>query len=427
MKIVYVTAGSGRWECDACLRDGDLARELKKQGHEVLFVPTYTPLIIEDAKEVASRRIFYGGINVYLRHRFSFMRHMPSLLLKIFDQPWILRLASRMEDMTDAKSLAQLTISVLQGEHGAQRKELMDMIQWLQSQMQPDAFVLPNSMFAGFAEPARRQLNCPVLCLLSGEDGFIDLFPEPERSECMKILREQSNKVDRFIVPNAYYRGYMADYLQIPEARFDIVPQCVNPEYYKPAEKAPEPFTIAFRHAMCPNNGLHILLEAWRLLRQDEELPPCRVRASGHLSGSDKPWFEAQLRKVREWGLADDFEYVGELVPEARGKFLAEANVLSVPVIYPEPIAMFVPEALISGIPAVLPRRGALTEWIEETGGGILVEPDNPEALALGIREIMLNPEKAKDMAEKGRQKVLADYTLEKMASSLVQAVQKAR
>ena len=43
---------------------------------------------------------------------------------------------------------------------------------------------------------------------------------------------------------------------------------------------------------------------------------------------------------------------------------------------------------MASGVPVVQPRRGASTEIVETTGGGILVEPDNPDALAEGILEL---------------------------------------
>ena len=58
---------------------------------------------------------------------------------------------------------------------------------------------------------------------------------------------------------------------------------------------------------------------------------------------------------------------------------------LSVPATYDEPKGMFLLEAMASGVPVVQPRRGAFTEIVEKTGGGLLVEPDDPEQLADGL------------------------------------------
>ena len=58
---------------------------------------------------------------------------------------------------------------------------------------------------------------------------------------------------------------------------------------------------------------------------------------------------------------------------------------LSVPATYDEPKGVFLLEAMASGVPVVQPRRGAFTEIVEKTGGGLLVAPDDPEALAEGL------------------------------------------
>ena len=57
---------------------------------------------------------------------------------------------------------------------------------------------------------------------------------------------------------------------------------------------------------------------------------------------------------------------------------------------------------MASGIPIVQPRRGAATEIVETTGGGILVEPDNPDALAKGILELWRNRERRHECSAKG-------------------------
>ena len=47
-----------------------------------------------------------------------------------------------------------------------------------------------------------------------------------------------------------------------------------------------------------------------------------------------------------------------------------------------ENASLAVYEALAAGLPVVQPRHGAFPEWIEATGGGVLVEPQSPAALA---------------------------------------------
>ena len=67
--------------CGTCLRDNSLARELIRQGHDVLLVPMYTPTLTDD-ENVSSERIFFGGISVYLQQHYPLFRKLPAFLDK---------------------------------------------------------------------------------------------------------------------------------------------------------------------------------------------------------------------------------------------------------------------------------------------------------------------------------------------------------
>ena len=67
----------------------------------------------------------------------------------------------------------------------------------------------------------------------------------------------------------------------------------------------------------------------------------------------------------------------------------------SVPATYEEPKGLFLLEAMASGVPVVQPRRGAFPEVVEKTGGGIIVDADNPEALADAFLELWRDPARA--------------------------------
>ena len=65
---------------------------------------------------------------------------------------------------------------------------------------------------------------------------------------------------------------------------------------------------------------------------------------------------------------------------------------LSVPATYDEPKGFSLLEAMASGVPVVQPRRGAFTEIVERPGGGLLVEPDEPEAWLKGCIALWRGP-----------------------------------
>ena len=113
---------------------------------------------------------------------------------------------------------------------------------------------------------------------------------------------------------------------------------------------------------------------------------------------------------------------MGEVDRPGKVAFLAGLDLLSVPTPYREPKALFLLEAMASGVPVVQPRHGAFPELIETTGGGILVEPNDAAALAEGLRSLIDDPARRRDLAERGRAGVAREYT-DAAAASRVLAV----
>ncbi len=130
VKILFITAGAAGMYCGSCLRDNALAAELKSRGHDVLLVPLYTPTLT-DEPNVSEERVFFGGVSVYLQQKARFFRWAPRIVDKLLDAPWLIKAASSGSISTDPRSLGELTISMLKGEDGFQRKEFEKMLEWL--------------------------------------------------------------------------------------------------------------------------------------------------------------------------------------------------------------------------------------------------------------------------------------------------------
>src|SRR5205085_12333673 len=127
--------------CGSCMHDNTLVAALSAQGHDALLVPTYTP-IRTDEPDVSQERVFFGGINVYLQQKLGLFRHTPWFLDRLLDAPRLLRWVSRFAVKTRAEDLGDLTVSVLQGEHGHQKKEVDKIVNWLADDIKPEIVVL---------------------------------------------------------------------------------------------------------------------------------------------------------------------------------------------------------------------------------------------------------------------------------------------
>src|SRR5215471_17134042 len=113
--------------CGSCLRDNTLVAALTRLGHDALLVPTYTP-ITTDEPDVSQSRVLFGGINVYLQQKLGLFRHTPWFLDRLLDIPRLLHWVSRFAMKTSAADLGDLTLSMLQGEKGKQRKEIAKIV-----------------------------------------------------------------------------------------------------------------------------------------------------------------------------------------------------------------------------------------------------------------------------------------------------------
>lgn len=408
--------------CGSCLRDNAMATELLARGHDVLLLPVYTPTFT-DEPNVSRDHVVLGGISAYLEQYVPFFRKTPRWLDRLWDSTAVLSLASRKSLSTNPKMLGEMTVSVLKGEDGFQRKEIDKLIDWLKTESLPDVINLPYTLLIGLAAPLKEALDRPVLCTLQGEDLFLDGLQEPWRTEALDLIRKQVDHVDSFLSVSEYYAEFMPRYLGIPRNKIQTVPLGINPTGFEMRDESGiRPFTVGFLARVAPEKGLHVLAEAYRLLRHSGELPQARLEVAGYMAADCKPYLnkiEADLRKAK---LGDEFHYRGVLDRAEKIAFLRQLDVMSIPATYDEPKGVSLLEAMACGVPVVQPRRGGFTEIVEKTGGGLLVQPDDPRALADGILEIYRNKQLAADLGAKGFRGLREQYTSAHMADKLLQA-----
>ena len=115
-------------------------------------------------------------------------------------------------------------------------------------------------------------------------------------------------------------------------------------------------------------------------------------------------------------GLAGEFTYRGAVDRAGKLAFLQTLDVLSVPTPYDEPKGVFLLEAMASGVAVVQPRRGSFTEMVERTGGGLLVAPDDPAALADGLFALWKDRDLLRALSDRAFNGVRTHYSIQRSA-----------
>jgi len=426
MKVIQITPGAGGgYYCENCLRDAGLVRELRRRGHEALMVPLYLPPVAEGPSPADEAPIFFGGINVYLAQKSALWRRLPRWMTRWLDARPILAWAARRADMTRAADAGAMTLSMLAGEDGRQVRELDQLTDWLKTKGRPDAVLLSNALLLGLARRLKADLGAPVLCVLQDEDVFLDGLPEPSRSEAWNLLAERAADADAFLPVSRYYAGVMQRRLGLAADRVRVVPPGVEPDAFAPAAAPPAPPTIGYLGQQNLVSGVDRLVEAYLTVRRGGRVPGVRLRIAGGRTVGDEPLLAALADRVADAGAQADVAWLP--IPDRDGKrtLLQSLSVLSVPVRQGLASAMYVLEAGAAGVPVVEPRAGALEELVEATGGGILVDPDDPAALAAAIEELLLDPDRARALGQAAREVVRRDFTVARAADRVLDIVEK--
>jgi glycosyltransferase involved in cell wall biosynthesis len=417
MRIAYITAGAAGMYCGSCLHDNTLAAALLELGEDVILVPTYTPLRT-DEPDVSINRVFFGGINVYLQEKVPPFRHTPWWMDRLLDNPALLNSLSGRAGSVDPTKLGDLTVSMLRGEAGNQRKEVEKLVHWLLTDIKPDVVHLSNSMQLGMVRMIRERGGPPVVCQLSGEDLFLEKLPPPHYERARELLRERAAQVDAFVAINLYYAEFMANYLAVDRSRVHVIPHGLKlTGHGRRSEKQPnQPKVIGYLARICEDKGLHLLVDACEQLAGQTDLPPFELHAAGYLGEGDRPYLEKLQSRASAGPLAGRFKYVGELDRAEKIAFLQSLDIFSTPTVYRESKGLPALEAMANAVPVVLPDHGSFTEMIADTSGGLLHRPHDPADLAERIAELLQDPVRATQLGLNGQLAIHDRYHAAAMA-----------
>lgn len=420
MHVAIVTAGGAGMFCGSCMHDNTWARALRDAGIEVTLIPTYTPIRV-DEEDLSSRRVFFGGINVYLEHRSRVWRRLPRWMTRWVDRPSLIRLATGFAVSNDAARLGELTLDMLDGEHGSQRRDVEELVAFIAGDLKPDVVCFSNALLAGAVRSLRQKFSGKIFCTLQGDDIFLDSLPDRHRQGAIDRISSRAGDFDGFLVHSDYYRDHMADLLNLPREKFSRIPLGIDFAGFSPrsASRGDDEFRIGYFARICPEKGLHLLVEAVRKVRQ--QFPQVRLFAGGYLGPRDQAYFEQIQRESRS--RKDQFTYVGSPADRAeKVAFLQSLDVLSVPAPYREPKGIYVLEALACGLPVVQPAHGAFPEMLAATEGGLLFEPGNSDDLASKLSALVADPVERERLTARGGLLVRERYSLEAMTNATVTA-----
>ena len=426
LKIVQLTPGAGKMYCGNCLRDNALAAQWNRLGHDVCMVPLYLPLTLDEPDQSENVPVFFGGINVFLDYKIPRLWHfVPERIRKLLDSRTLLQSIGQRVSKTNPAKVGALTVSMLQGVYGYQRREVLELTDWLQKEQQPEIVVFSNALLLGMLHHIKQTTGAKTICFLTGEDAFLDQLPEPHRSRAWELIRSHVQQVDLLIAPSCYYAELMSRRLELPPQRIHVVYNGINTEGFDDTVSIEpnRPPTLGFFARMCADKGLDILVDAFIELCRRGNVPNLQLKIGGNLNPWNESWVQSLKQKLRTANVLQNVHFYPNIDRQEKIRFLRSLDVFSVPAVCHEPFGFYVIEALTAGVPVVLPASSAFPELIEKTGGGLLFAPEDRLALVETLEQIFADESKRRELGTAGKKNTWEFFSINRSAQEIIDMI----
>jgi glycosyltransferase involved in cell wall biosynthesis len=169
---------------------------------------------------------------------------------------------------------------------------------------------------------------------------------------------------------------------------------------------------------ICPQKGQHILLgAAARLKRRGQDVRIVFLGAPDENSAEDATYAGFLKSSARQWGLEKTIEWPGyQLDPNP---YYAAFHVLVIPSTASEGLPLAALEGMQWGIPVIGSRIGGITEIVRDGVNGLLVPPQDEEALADSLERFLCDSALRSRLALGARDAIDSRFSVKTFSSSI--------
>ncbi len=192
-------------------------------------------------------------------------------------------------------------------------------------------------------------------------------------------------------------------------ARRRVVPYFPNHAPAQPSPRAGSPRVMFAGRVVAPK-GVATLVHAAR-----------EVEARFVVCG-DGWQLPAMRRLAGRLGVEERVEFAGWLDPDAIAREFADASLVAVPSLWPEPFGIIGIEGFAAGCAAVASRTGGIGDWLDDGVSGLMVPAGDARALARALNELLADPERRRRMAAAGRATLQDRFTPEHHLTAITEA-----
>jgi glycosyltransferase involved in cell wall biosynthesis len=227
------------------------------------------------------------------------------------------------------------------------------------------------------------------------------------------VERALTRRAVRVIAITHALKRFSVERVGLPAAKIDVVHYGLDevPAWGEGAAPPDEPFVLVVGR-LVEQKGIDVAVRAVALL------PGVRLAVLGE--GPERGRLEAL---ARELGIGERLLLPGRVGDV--GAWLRAAALVLHPVRW-EGFGLAVLEAMLSARAVVASAVSAVPELVVDRETGLLVPPDDPEALASAAAELLVEPERAKRLGEAGLRRARAEFSVARMADATLAVYERA-
>ncbi len=208
---------------------------------------------------------------------------------------------------------------------------------------------------------------------------------------------------------------------EIPEEKIEIIPNGIDPDEFEPipaGDKFRERFDIngsliLYTGRLASNKGLLNLIDTMpKVLSEESDTTFVCV-------GEDEGMGKKIKKRARKHGVEDSLLLTGYIEDyDVFKSAYSAADIHVLPSEY-EAFGIVLLEAMMCETPCIGTDVGGVPEVIDKGETGFIVEYGDTEILASKMLTLLRNPDMREKMGEKGRKRVLENFTWEKVAKEV--------
>lgn len=228
--------------------------------------------------------------------------------------------------------------------------------------------------------------------------------------------REFFDLIDIFVTTNPFMREMMRS-AGYGEERLCCIPTFTDLEAFRPGDGSKRSRYIVYVGRIDRPKGVHVLIKAFALLREfGAEGVVLKVVGSGH----DARYLREVKDLVREAGLEDVVEFLGDVEAGAIPGLLGNALFSVVPSVWYENLPNSLLESLASGTPVIAANIGSLGSAVTDGVDALLFRPGDPADLAAKMRRLLEDAALRETLSRNGSETAMRQYSPQAHMAKLV-------